>query len=232
MIVTVVNSLAIICGSLLGLTMGRGIHNRYRQTVMQALGMAVILIGLKSALQTNDLLLVIVSLAIGSLVGEMIGVEERLNSLALRLERFVAGGATTDLARGFVTASLAFCVGAMAIVGSLESGLAANHQTLFAKSILDGIISLVFAATMGLGVIFSAVSVFLYQGAITLMAGMLQPLLTPSVISQMTGVGGILIAGIGLNLLDNKSIKVGNMLPSMMIPPVYFALKQVVVLWS
>jgi len=228
---TVVNSLAIICGSLLGLTMGRGIHNRYRQTVMQALGMAVILIGLKSALQTNDLLLTIISLAIGSLAGEMIGVEERLSNLAQKLER-LAGGSSTDMARGFVTASLAFCVGAMAIVGSLESGLAANHQTLYAKSILDGIISLVFAATMGLGVIFSAVSVFIYQGAITLMAGMLQPLLTPSVISQMTGVGGILIAGIGLNLLDDKSIRVGNMLPSMLIPPVYFALKQLAVVLS
>ncbi len=222
---TVVNSLAIIGGGLIGMMVGSGLKANYRLTIMQALSLAVILVGLKTALQTTDLLLVIISLAAGTLFGEWLQIQELLNSVGRLLESRVAGQGAGAV-RGFVTASLVFCVGAMAIVGSLESGLANSHQTLYAKSMLDGIASLIFATTLGIGVLFSALSVIIYQGTITCAAGLLQPLLEPTVVSQMSAVGGLLIVAIGINMLEIKVIRVGNMLPAIFIPLAWFAIKK------
>lgn len=218
---TFVNTLAIIAGSLAGLVVKGGIPKTYMDTVMQAIGLAVILIGLKGALGAEDLLLVIFSLAIGGVAGEFLRIEERLEQLGLWLERKLSrvGG---DIAKGFVTASLLFCVGSMAIVGSLESGLTGNHQTLFAKSVLDGVSSIVFASTFGFGVMLSAGAVFLYQGLITVTASLIKPFLIPPVIAQMSAVGGLLIMAIGFNILEFKRIKVGNMLPAILIPLIYY----------
>ena len=215
------NTLAIIAGSLAGLVVKGGIPKTYMDTVMQAIGLAVILIGLKGALAAEDLLLVIFSLAIGGVAGEFLRIEERLEHLGLWLERKLSrvGG---DIAKGFVTASLLFCVGSMAIVGSLESGLTGNHQTLFAKSVLDGVSSIVFASTFGFGVMLSAGAVFLYQGLITVTASLIKPFLIPPVIAQMSAVGGLLIMAIGFNILEFKRIKVGNMLPAILIPLIYY----------
>jgi uncharacterized membrane protein YqgA involved in biofilm formation len=169
------------------------------------------------------MLLLIFSLAIGSLLGEMMKIETGLENLGNWLEsRFAASGG--NISRGFVTSSLLFCVGAMAIVGSLESGLSGNHQTLLAKSVLDGISSIVFASTMGLGVAFSAVSVFIYQGFITLSASFLQQFLVEAAITEMSAVGGLLILAIGMNILDLPRIKVGNMLPAIFLPLIYYIL--------
>lgn len=203
-----------------------GINTRFREIVMQALGLAVLLIGVKGALQTDALLMVIASMVAGGLTGEALKIETRLESVGLLLERRLAAvGRGQNIARGFVLASLIFCVGAMAIVGSLESGLTGNHQTLYAKSMLDGIGALIFASTMGLGVLFAAVSVLVYQGTITLAAGLLKPFLTPAVISQMSAVGGLLIMSIGINLLEIGKIRVGNLLPAIFVPLIYFAMK-------
>jgi len=226
---TIVNTAAIIGGSTLGIILKGGIPEKYMNTVMQSISLAVVFIGLKGAMRiedTNDLLLVIFSLAIGSLIGEFLKIEDQLEKTAKWIEsRFsMAGGG--GISKGFVTASLVFCVGAMAIVGSLESGLNGNHQTLYAKSVLDGIASIVFASSLGIGVIFSAVSVFLYQGLITLTASLIKPFLIPSVVSQMSATGGLLIMGIGINLLELKRVKVGNMLPAVFIPLFYFMIKQ------
>ncbi|GBC61610.1 DUF554 domain-containing protein [Desulfonema ishimotonii] len=222
---TIVNTLAIIAGSLAGVFLKGGLPKRYTDTIMQAIGLAVILIGLQGALKSGDLLLIIFSLAIGSVIGELMGIEARLEDLGQWLERrFSSSG--DGIAKGFVAASLLFCVGSMAIVGSLESGLTGNHQTLFAKSVLDGISSVVFASSLGIGVIFSAVSVFLYQGFITLTAAMIKPFLIPAVVEQMSGVGGLLIMGIGINMMEIKRVKVGNMLPAIFIPLVWFMLKK------
>jgi uncharacterized membrane protein YqgA involved in biofilm formation len=222
MLGTIVNTVAIVIGSLLGVSLRRGIPDRTKETVIAAIGLAVLLIGFKSAWRSDDLLLVIVSLAVGAVVGEMLKIEDRLQRLGLWVGRRL-GRAGEGVAQGFVTASLVFCVGAMAIVGSLESGLAGNHQTLFAKSLLDGVTSIIFASTLGIGVIFSSVSVFLYQGAITLAAVYLKPLLTPAVVSQMTSVGGLLIVAIGLNILDIKKLRIGNMIPGLFVPLIYDA---------
>jgi len=223
---TLVNTLAIICGSLAGLLLRGGAPERYMATVMQAISLAVILIGLKGAIGTQDILLVIFSLAIGSVIGEMLRIEERLEQFGNRLEqRFSKGGG--GFSRGFVAASLLFCVGSMAIVGSLESGLTGDHQTLYAKSVLDGVAAVVFSSTFGVGVIFSSVSVFCYQGLITLGAAAIKPFLVPSVVAQMSSVGGLLIMAIGFNLLEIRRIKVGNMLPAVFIPLLYFILRRV-----
>ncbi|MEZ4527307.1 MAG: DUF554 domain-containing protein [Desulfobacterales bacterium] len=222
---TFVNTLAIIAGSLVGLILKGGIPQRYMETVMQSIGLAVMLIGLKGALNCNDLLLVIFSLAIGSVIGEMIDIEAWLERLGQWLEnRFSRTG--SGIAKGFVAASLLFCVGSMAIVGSMESGLTGNHQTLFAKSVLDGVSSVIFASSLGLGVMFSAASVFLYQGFITLAASVIKPFLIPEVIAQMSAVGGLLIMAIGINILEIRKIKVGNMLPAIFVPLAYYMLKK------
>jgi uncharacterized membrane protein YqgA involved in biofilm formation len=224
---TIINAVAIIVGSLLGLLFRGGIPKKFTVTTMQAISLAVMLIGFKMALKTDAILLVIFSLVIGSLIGEFINIEGQLEHLGKRLEtRFSKAG--SGIAKGFVVASLVFCVGSMAIVGSLESGLSGNHQTLFAKSALDGLFSIIFASSFGIGVLFSSISVFIYQGMITLTSSLMKPFLIPAVINQMSGVGGILIMAIAINLLEIKKIKVGNMLPAIFIPLVYYMIKQLV----
>jgi len=217
MLGTIVNTVAIIVGSLIGLLLKGGIPEKYSRTMMHAIGLAVILIGIKTALKTDDILIVIISMAVGSALGELIRIEEWLEKLGNRLGSSFSEE-SSSIAKGFVTTSLLYCVGAMAIVGALESGLTGNHQTLFAKSLLDGIGSILFASTLGIGVLFAAVPVFLYQGAITLAASALQPILIPTVVAQMSAVGGLLIVAIGLNLLDIKKLKIGNMLPAIFLP--------------
>ena len=227
MLGTIVNTLAIIAGSLLGIVFRGGIPNKYQVTIMQAISLAVILIGLKMAFKTDAVLLVIFSLVIGSIFGEFIKIEDRLENLGKRLEtKFAKAG--NGIAKGFVVASLVYCVGSMAIVGSMESGLTGNHQTLFAKSALDGLSSIIFASTFGIGVLFSSISVFVYQGILTLTSTLMKPFLIPPVIDQMSGVGGLLIMAIGFNLLEIQKIKVGNMLPAIFIPLIYYMLKQLV----
>jgi len=215
---------SIIAGSLIGLLFKGGISEKYNRTMMQAIGLAVVLIGVKTALKTDAILIVILSLAIGGILGELLGIEDRLELLGNWIGKRLSKD-STGIARGFVSASLLFCVGAMAIVGSMESGLAGDHQTLFAKSILDGISSVFFASTLGIGVIFSAASVFVYQGFITMTASFLGQFLVPDVVSQMSAIGGLLILAIGIGLLEIKKIKVGNILPAIFIPLIYQVLK-------
>ncbi len=228
MLGTIANALAIIAGSLLGLLFSRGIADNYKEIILSGVGLSVVLIGMKSALVSNDLMVVIFSVVIGALLGEGLKIETKLQNVGNFLEKKVAAKSsdTKSFARGFVTASLVFCVGSMAIVGSLESGLTGNHQTLFAKSVLDGVTSVIFASTMGLGVMFSAIAVFLYQGLITLTAGLMKNFLVPETIAQMTSVGGLLIMAIGFNMLKITTIRVGNLLPAIFLPLLYFALRQ------
>jgi len=230
MLGTIVNSLAIIGGSLIGLLFSRGIPERFKEIIMSAVALSVVLIGIKSALSSNDIMIVIFSMVIGAVLGEWARIEDKLNAFGSFLEQKVArkSADTGSFARGFVTASLVFCVGSMAIVGSLESGLTGNHQTLFAKSVLDGVTSVIFASAMGLGVLFSCVAVFLYQGLITITAASMKSYLTPETIAQMTSVGGLLILTIGLNMLKITTIRVGNLLPAIFLPLLYFILRQVI----
>ncbi len=228
MLGTIANTLAIIAGSLLGLLFSRGIADNYKEIILSGVGLSVVLIGIKSALVSGDLMVVIFSVVLGALLGEALQIEKQLQMVGAFLESKVAAKSSDrkSFARGFVTASLVFCVGSMAIVGSLESGLTGNHQTLFAKSVLDGVTSVIFASTMGLGVMFSSIAVFLYQGILTVTAGFMKDVLVPETIAQMTSVGGLLIMAIGFNMLKITTIRVGNLLPAIFLPLAYFALRQ------
>lgn len=219
-----VNALAIIIGCTLGLTFKRFIKDSYKETIMSGIAITVIMMGTMNVIETKQFLVVIVSVVLGSLIGEIIDIEGKINRFADALSiKFQKEGADeSTFAEGFVTTTLIYCVGAMAIVGSLESGLTGNHDTLYAKSLLDGVSAIIFASTFGLGVIFSAGPVFLYQGAIVLGATFIKDLLTPEMITELSAVGGILIIAIALNILDLKKIKIGNMLPAIVIPVIYF----------
>lgn len=227
MLGTVVNALAIAAGTALGLILKSGIRENYRETIMNAIALSVLLIGMMGAIKTNDLLLLIFCLAIGSIIGEALKIEDRLAGLGQLIESKTS---STDgsVAKAFVTASLVFCVGSMAIVGSIESGLTGNHQTLFAKSVLDGICSIFLSSTLGFGVVFSAAAVFVYQGIITLLASSLKAFLTDEMIREISAIGGVLIMAIGFNMLKIKKIKVGNMLPAILLPFLYYFIKNAV----
>ncbi|GAB6172707.1 DUF554 domain-containing protein [Paradesulfitobacterium aromaticivorans] len=212
---TIVNTVAIVMGGLLGLLFGRALTDKIKTTVIQGIGLAVLLIGLSMALQTQNPLVLIASLVIGGIMGEIIDIELRLRRFGQWLEKNIShGGESGRFTKAFVTASLIYCVGAMAIMGSLESGIKGNHSILYAKSMLDGISAVVFASSMGAGVIVAAVPVFLYQGGITLSAGLIQGVLSSTVIAEMSATGGLLILGIGLNILEITEIRVGNLLPA------------------
>ncbi|MFI3211819.1 MAG: DUF554 domain-containing protein, partial [Eubacteriales bacterium] len=192
-------------------------------------GLAVVYVGASGAIgnlldENANSLLFIISLAVGTLIGEWIDIEKRLGMLGDFIEKKMSN-TTSDISLGFVTASLIYCVGTMAILGSIESGIQNNHSILYAKSILDGVLSIVLASTLGIGVMFSAVSILVYQGSITLCAVALQPYITNDMMREMGIVGGILISVIGLNLLGITKIKVGNMLPAIFIPVVYYVVK-------
>lgn len=215
---TIVNTIAIVVGGLIGLFFGKAFPEKIKRTVIQGIGLAILLIGVSMALQSKNPLIIISSLVLGGIVGEWIDIELRLQRLGQWLElKLVKNGQGSGFTKAFVTTSLIYCVGAMSIMGSLESGLNGNYNILFAKSMLDGITALIFASSMGIGVLVSALPVFLYQGAITMAAGLLQGVLSTQVIAEMSATGGLLILGIGFNILEFKEIKVGNLLPSIFI---------------
>lgn len=226
MLGTIVNSLAILVGGFTGSLFRNKISSAYNETIMKALGLSVILIGLKGALQVNNILLLIISLTVGTLIGEIMKIEKGIENIGIWLEHKFSN--QKGLAKGFVTASLVYCVGAMAIMGALESGLTNNHDILYAKSLLDGISSIIFSSSLGIGVCFSAISVFIYQGIITLTASFMKPYLIPSVVNEMSAIGGLLIVAIGANMLEIKRIKVGNMLPAIFLPLLYYIFKSII----
>jgi uncharacterized protein len=226
MLGTIVNAAAIIAGSLVGILCKGGIPEKVNETLMKGLALCVFFIGVTGVtgnsndLSSNEVLLIIFSMVIGSVVGELIDIDDRLKRFGDKIEQSLKGRGG-KISEGFVTTSLLYCVGAMAIVGSLESGLAGNHKTLFAKSVIDGVSAIVFSSTLGIGVMISAVSVLLYQGAITLAASVLKAVLVTSVIKIMTIVGSLLIVGISINMLGIGKVKVANLLPAVFIPIIY-----------
>ena len=222
MLGTIVNTISIIIGGTFGNLLGNTFNERYSDILMKAISMSVIVIGLKSALETQNILLLICCMAIGSLLGEFLKIEDHLGHISSIIEKKFSKK-KNNFTEGFVTATLIYCVGAMAIIGAIESGVNNNHSTLFAKSILDGVFSIVFASTLGFGVALSAVSVFIYQGSITLLANQAAGILTPPVINELSAVGGLLIMTIGFNTLGLTKIRVGNMLPAVFIPVIYMS---------
>ncbi|WP_379966583.1 DUF554 domain-containing protein [Ectobacillus sp. sgz5001026] len=217
---TIVNGVAIIIGGLLGLVF-RNISEKMRATVMQGIGLAIIILGIGMGLKSKQYLIVISSIAIGSVFGEMWDLEGKMNALGDWLEKKVGNKNRGSISKGFVTATLVYVVGAMAIVGALDSGLRLDHTVLFTKSMLDGISSIIFTSALGLGVLFSAVPVIIYEGILTLLATQIHALVPEVLMNQMilevTAVGGILIVAIGLNMLKITTIRIANMLPSLVV---------------
>lgn len=217
MLGTSVNFVAIIVGGLAGVFFGKYFSEKLKDTVIQGIGLTILVIGLQMALKTNNILILIISLVLGGVIGESIDIQARLNSLGKYIENKLPSKGDGRFTKAFVTTSLIYCVGAMAIVGALEDGLNGNHSILFAKSALDGITAIIFASSLGIGVIFSAVPVLVYQGSIALFATRLQGLLSEAVVVEMSAVGGLLIFGIGITMLGIKEIKVGNLLPGIFL---------------
>jgi len=221
MLGTFVNTGAVIVGSLIGYFFKNLIPERYSDTIMKAISLGVILIGLQMALEVQNILLMIFSLFLGSLIGEIINIEEGLDKAGDFVEKKLSK-LKGDISQGFVAATLLYCTGSMAIVGAIEGGLLGKHDILIAKSFLDGVVSIALAASLGIGVLFSSLSVLLYQGSIVLIAGLAKNLLTDVVVNEMSAVGGLLIMAIGLNFLLKDRIRIGNLLPAMFVPILYF----------
>jgi len=214
---SIANAVAIIVCGIIGSFLKKGLPKRYGDLVIAALGFFTVMLGVKFAMQTEHPLVVIFSMVLGAALGEWIDIEKRMDSLGNKVQSKLKGF-KGNFSQGFVNASLLFCVGSMAIMGALQSGLANDHQTLYTKAVMDGVIAVVFASTLGIGVAASAVPVFIYQGAITLLAAFLQPYLSTAVVLEMTAVGGILLMGVGSNILEIKKVKVGNLIPAIFIP--------------
>lgn len=216
---SLVNALVIVLGALLGTKIR--FPERIRQTIMHALSLAVIVIGISMGLKSDNILMPIGALVLGGIIGEILKIEDKIAKLGLSLQKFGkrkdGNVGSSHFAQAFLTATLIYCVGAMAVIGGLNSGLHGDHQVLYTKSMLDGISAVFYASSLGIGVAFSAGPVFLYQGSIALLATFIAPALSPPVLQELTATGGILILGIGLNLLGLTKIAVGNLLPSMLV---------------
>ncbi len=220
MIGVIVNTLAVIVGSFFGLIFKKGIPEKYSKAVMTAIALCVIYIGISGSLKGSNTLVLISSMVLGTLAGTIIDLDKRITNLGDVIEKsFKKSGSNTSIAEGFVTASLLFCVGAMAIVGYLDAGLTGNNSTLFTKSLLDMISALMLTLSLGLGVMFSAGFIFIFQGSIALLAQFLSPVLSTAAINEITCVGSVMIMALGLNMLGITKIKVANLLPAILFAP-------------
>ena len=214
---TLVNGLAIVIGSTIGIGLKSGFIKSKSKAIMSALGLSTLIIGFQGVINYANVLLLIVALALGVLIGEFMNLEDHLNRLAFALEKRFAKGSENSFAQGFISASILFGVGAMAIVGALESGLRQNETILYTKSLLDFISSIVFASSYGWGVLFSAFVIVIYQGSITLLSTFVAPVLTDLMITDISAVGSALIIGIGLNMLEMTKLKLVNFLPAIVV---------------
>lgn len=226
MIGTIVNSAAIVLGGLIGSLFGEKIGERYTKPLLTAMAFVVAIIGIQGAIGTSSILIVVICMVIGLVVGIAFRLDDRINGLGDKIKDRLAG---TKICKGqfsdaIVTSSLIFCVGSMAILGSIQAGLNKDYSTLFAKAVIDGVSAVAFAAALGPGVILSAIPVFIIQGAITLLAGVAEPYLTSEIITEMSAVGGPVFLAMSVNMLElrQERIKIGDMIPAILMPIVYF----------
>jgi hypothetical protein len=216
---TLLNVATVLIGGGLGTLLGQRLPERVRQTVLHGLGLVTLAVGLRMALTTANILIVMGSILLGGILGEWWRIEDGLQALGDRLQERMKVGSTGTLAQGFVTASLIFCVGPMTVLGSIRDGMLGDYSLLAIKSLLDGFASLALASSLGIGVLFSAVTVLVVQGGIALLAKLAQFGMSEPMITEMSATGGVIIMGIGLILLDLKRIRVGSFLPGILIAP-------------
>lgn len=216
-IATFINAAAVVVGSLIGLLVGRGISERYRRVVFTAVGAVTLVIGMSMALSTQRFLYLALSLVIGGLVGTLLHIEDSIHALGERLRTRVGRGDDAGFATGFLSASVLFCVGALAILGSFQAGVEERYTLLLTKSVMDGFMAILLTAAWGVGVAFSAISILVYQGALTLLAGLIAPWVSELMLGEISGVGGAMVIMIGLNLLDLREIKTADFLPALAV---------------
>ncbi|MGB3183066.1 MAG: DUF554 domain-containing protein [Cyclobacteriaceae bacterium] len=213
---SLVNMIAVIGGSIVGLLLHGRFPERFRRIAFQAIGLCTLVIGMQMALKAVDILILIVSLLTGAWLGEWMRLDERLRRLGDIIKKRTGRG-DAHFTDGLVTATLLYCAGSLAIIGSLEEGLSGDRSLLYTKSVLDGFTSVILASSYGIGVLFSAIPLFIIQGSLTLTAGFLEPILPEAVIAQVSAAGGVMILGLGLNLLEIKEVKVTNLLPALVV---------------
>ena len=220
---TIINVVAILIGSAVGILFGSRLSENLKNTVIAGMGLFTSAVGMQMFLKTENALIVLGALIFGAILGEWWGVEDGLQNLGVWLEKRLSGnsdGSSSRFVRGFLTASVLYCTGPMAVLGSISDGLKGDYLTLSIKSVLDGFISIAFASTLGIGVAFAALPVLIYQGSISLLAAQLNAIVTTSMMNEMTATGGVLLIGIGISsLLELKKIRVGNFLPALVIAP-------------
>lgn len=228
MLGVLVNVAAVVVGGLLGVLLKKGIPQKVEQCVMAALGLCVLVIGVDGAISGMETLVVIISLVLGTIFGSILDIDKQINRLGDYVNKKISADGTISVAEGFVAATLLFCVGAMAVVGSINSGLRGDHTMLFTKSILDFFSAIMLAVSLGGGVMLSGLSILVFQGAIALLAGVLEPILAavPGSVEQISCVGSIMIMAIGTNLMGVTKIKVANMLPGIVLTPVVLWISQ------
>ena len=211
------NAAAVFAGGIIGMFMKKGLPKRFGDSIMHALALFTFGLGVVFFMKSQELMVLIMSLVLGTLIGELIDIEKRLEGLGGSLQSKLKG-VGGNFSEGFVTSSLLFCVGSMAIMGSLQSGLSGNHEVLYAKAAIDVVASLIFASAMGFGVAMSAIPVLIYEGGLSLAASAVAPYLSTAVVDEMTAVGGVLLMGLAISILEIKKIRVGNMLPGIFLP--------------
>lgn len=213
---TIINACAILVGGIFGLLLRKRFPERISKTALQVMGLVSLLIGVRMAFQGEELILVVISLAFGAMIGEWVNIEDGLENLGSWLEKrfHVTEGSP---AKGFINTSLLFCVGSMSIIGSITDGLSGDSSILVTKAMLDGVVSIPFAAMMGAGVLGSAFPVLVYQGSITLLASQAQAFFTPVMIQELTAVGGVIVMGIGVNIMELRRIRVANLIPALFV---------------
>ena len=221
---TIINVITILIGGAIGLLFRKRFPERISETALQIMGLFTLLIGISMALQGQEMILVLISLALGAMIGEWINIEKRLDKFGDWIEKRLKIKEGSP-AKGFIYASLVFCVGSMAIVGSITDGVKGDSSILVTKAMMDGIISIPFAAGMGFVVLGSAIPILLYQGGLTILARLLQPIFNPTVVRELTSVGGVIVMGIGINILGLKKIRVGNFLPALLLIVVILCVK-------
>lgn len=225
MLAVFVNAATVILGSILGMLLNKRLKEEYTKTIVACMGICTMVIGITSAIATSNIIIVVVSLVSGTVIGELIKLEQRLDGTGDWLKKKIPGKGNSRFTEGFVSASLLFCIGSMSIMGSFDAGLRGNYDIIFTKSAMDGIIAVTFAATMGVGVAFSALTILVYQGALTLLAGVIAPVLSDPIITEMGAAGGVMLIATGMNIigLTKERIRVGNMLPGLIVPIIWFA---------
>ena len=211
---TVFNSLAVLIGSLTGLAIGRFIPEKMQKTVFNCMGLFTLYVGINMTLGTKHSIAVLLSLVLGTITGEILGIEKKLNGLGDFLKKkFNAEG--SRFTEGFVNATLLFCIGSMAVIGAFDDGLRHNPEILMTKGTMDGIVSVLFAGTFGIGALFSIIPMSIYQGSLTLIAVWLEPFITQDMYANISGIGGLMIMGIGFNMLKITKLNLGDMLPGL-----------------